>query len=49
MSTARKTTILAKTDAFAAKAHNGQFDVGGHPYIEHPRHAADMADGEIGR
>ena len=41
--------ILKKADLFAAKAHSGQFDMGGHPYIEHPRHVASMVDDETAK
>ena len=40
---------LKKADAFAEKAHSGQFDMGGHPYIEHPRYVASMVDGETAK
>lgn len=41
--------ILKKADLFAAKAHSGQSDMGGHPYIEHPRHVASTVDDEIAK
>ncbi len=31
---------LVEIDAIAARAHEGQFDKGGQPYIEHPRAVA---------
>lgn len=30
----------------AEKAHDGQFDKGGAPYIEHPAHVASMVEGD---
>ena len=30
----------------ATRAHDGQVDRGGHPYINHPQSVAGMVDGE---
>ena len=38
--------LLKKADDFAAKAHSGQKDLAGSPYIDHPRTVAACVSGE---
>ena len=46
MSIGGSSAILKKADAFAAKAHFGQIDRAGKPYIDHPRTVASWVDDE---
>lgn len=36
--------LLPIADSIAEKAHEGQVDKGGHPYIKHPRHVASQVE-----
>jgi len=38
--------MIKKAYDYAAKAHAGQFDKGGKPYIEHVKHVADRINGD---
>ena len=38
--------LLKKAESFASMMHEGQFDRGGIPYIEHPRFVASKVSGE---
>ena len=38
--------LVKKADDFAAKAHSGQKDLAGSPYIDHPRTVAACVSGE---
>lgn len=41
--------LLEKAELFAEKAHEGQFDKAGVPYIEHPKAVAAMVDDDMGK
>lgn len=38
--------MFGKAERIAEKAHQGQFDKGGYPYILHPKRVAEMCEGE---
>ena len=46
---ARMIDLLKKAELFAEKAHKGQFDKAGVPYIEHPKAVAAMVDDDMGK